>query len=104
MFLLSPPELATDSWTIQWPDNFDFETTRTISRPTPSIHSHYEDIKQQSARRKQGGENATITVNPASESSVSVTSGSQGDFDPVALTKAFKFATYSSLSLVCVLF
>ncbi|KAF8184798.1 urea transporter [Pholiota molesta] len=77
--------LAGNLASIGWPDNFDWETTRAINKPVPADS---EDKKHASSVKESvAGDSFTG-------------SEEEDELNPVALNKAFKFATYSSLGLV----
>ena len=84
---------------LKWPDDFDFEATRAINKPvvadsTPSTPHDVRDVKDEIER-----------VKPASIAGDSFDGKEEDDeLDPVALNKAFKFATWSSVGLVNFLF
>ncbi|KIM43528.1 hypothetical protein M413DRAFT_382955 [Hebeloma cylindrosporum] len=83
-----------------WPDNFDWESTRSINKPTPpTAKSIDEKIDSDSDKKDhdvevKSGSIAGDSFNAAEE---------EDELDPVALNKAFKFATYSSLGLFIIL-
>jgi hypothetical protein len=83
-----------------WPDNFDWEATRAINKPAPAS-AHRLDEKSDTASDKK---------NEVRESTHSITGSSSvspleedDELNPEGLRSAFKFATYSSLSLFVVL-
>ncbi|PPQ71203.1 hypothetical protein CVT26_011016 [Gymnopilus dilepis] len=85
-----------------WPDNFNWETTRAINKPTPPS-AKVVDEKQDDDLDKKGPE---VEVK-GSSSSISGDSfdavEEESELDPVALKKAFRFATWSSVGLFVVL-
>jgi Na+/proline symporter len=83
-----------------WPDNFDWEATRAMNKPAPAS-SHRLDEKSDTASDKKN-EARESTHSIAGNSSVSP-SEEDDDLNPEGLKSAFKFATYSSLSLFVVL-
>jgi len=79
-----------------WPDDFDFEATRAINKPVLSDSSP--------STPTEGKEEAGITDKPVSIAGDSFDVKEEADeLDPVALNKAFKFATWSSVGLFVVL-
>ena len=76
--------------TVQWPDNFDWETTRSINKPEP--YSTSEKTNQE----KSDSDSDNKRVDPSGDSYDST----EDELDRVALDKAFKFAATSSLALV----
>ncbi|KAF8965372.1 urea transporter [Flammula alnicola] len=79
-----------------WPDDFDWETTRAINKPTPPP-SELEEKSDRDSVKKQ----ASVKESIAGDSYAG--SEEADELDPVALNKAFKFATYSSVGLFVVL-
>ncbi|KAF8995977.1 urea transporter [Cyathus striatus] len=86
-----------------WPDNFDWESTRAINRPTHATSpANDDDNKSSDDEGEKKGEN--ITTKAASVTGDSFLAGGEDDeLDPASLNKAFRFATWSSLSLFVVL-
>ncbi|KJA22557.1 hypothetical protein HYPSUDRAFT_652941 [Hypholoma sublateritium FD-334 SS-4] len=82
-----------------WPDDFDWETTRAINMPSRGTGKTDEKVADSDSDDKKRA--ASVKESVAGDSF----SGSEeeDELDPVALTKAFKFATYSSLALFVVL-
>ena len=91
---------------MQYPDNFDFETTRAINTP--------KDFKKTkgTAATNEGGfspqvngvrdENAVENgvTEPVAEIPVQTGITRANELDPVVLNKDFKFAVWSSVALV----
>lgn len=76
---------------MQWPDNFDWESTRAINKPvSTSEKTHQEKLDSDSDKQPD------VSVKVASV----VGDSNDDDLDRVALNKAFKFATTSSIGLV----
>jgi len=79
---------------VKWPDDFDFEATRAINKPVTPTGSYTPDLAD-------GKDEMRIHDRPASIAGDSFDAKEESDeLDPVALTKAFKFATWSSVALV----
>lgn len=85
----------------QWPADFDWSITRRIntSKPFHTASSSSDDI-QNTTENKDDEKDPDIAVKPASIIDVSTRSTQDEDLDPVALRKAFVFASISSLTLV----
>jgi hypothetical protein len=82
----------------KWPDNYDFAATRAINEKfSATIHPNDVDgerIDEKKSDEKRSDENVQ-------EVSVSEPrSDLEDELDPVALEKAFKFASWSSVALV----
>ena len=85
----------------QWPADFDWSITRSINTPKPSkTASSSSDEIQNTIENKDDEKDPDIGVKPASIIAVSTRSTQDDDLDPVALRKAFVFASVSSLTLV----
>ena len=80
----------------QWPDDFNWETTRAINRPSPGAGKINEKAVDNDSDDKKHTSSVKESVSGDSFSG----SEEEDELDPVALKKAFKFATYSSLALV----
>jgi len=86
-----------------WPDNFDFETTRAINRPTtaaPPVHGHEggNTVNQEDEdfdKKEKLEEVVPQSINNAAEV--------DDELDPVALNKAFIFASWSSVALLVIM-
>ncbi|KAF9479193.1 urea transporter [Pholiota conissans] len=81
-----------------WPDNFDWETTRAINKPNRTSAKTDEKADSDSEDKKHA---TSVKESIAGDSFAG--SEEEDELDPVALKKAFKFATYSSLGLFIVL-
>ena len=80
-------------YVVQWPANFDWESTRAINRPISTVEKTHEekfdpDVKQ-----------PDVSVSGGSVAGDSYHT-SEDELDHVALHKAFKFAATSSVALV----
>ena len=64
---------------MQWPDDFDWESTRAINRPVSTVKKTHEE--------KHDPDRDSYHT-------------SEDELDIVALNKAFKFAAISSVALV----
>ncbi|PPQ88172.1 hypothetical protein CVT25_005137 [Psilocybe cyanescens] len=82
-----------------WPDNFDWETTRAINRPAPPP-AEIVDEKGDDESDKQQHE---VHVKGSVAGDSFDAREQEDELDPVALNKAFKFATWSSLGLFVIL-
>jgi urea-proton symporter len=87
---------------LQSPDDFDFAITRAINAPV-----HFSDVMDAPTEAKEHSETDSKdekdikdTVRPVTEEPVTGIT-TEKDLDPVALEKAFRFAAWSSLALVC---
>ncbi|KDR70212.1 hypothetical protein GALMADRAFT_144884 [Galerina marginata CBS 339.88] len=83
-----------------WPDNFDWETTRAINKPVPPS-TKIDDEKQDDESDKKGHEVEVKGSSIAGDSFDAVEE--EDELDPIALNKAFRFATWSSVGLFVVL-
>ncbi|KAK0186708.1 urea transporter [Armillaria mellea] len=79
-----------------WPENFDFEITRLLNRPE-SI-SGFSKSKDENTCDDLDHKEKSPDVSSAHEACVD-----DSDLDPVALKKAFNFATWSSVVLLLIL-
>ena len=88
----------------QWPADFDWSITRSINTPKPlKTASSSSDEIQNTIENKDDEKDPDIAVKPASIIAVSARTAQpdqDDDLDPVALRKAFVFASFSSLTLV----
>lgn len=79
---------------LQWPENYNWESTRAINTPTPqrdvndTLKASNEALssKEKMAYEAKDGDDPFDTA--------------EDDLDPVALKKAFRFAAISSVTLV----
>ncbi|KAF7368781.1 Urea transporter [Mycena venus] len=95
--------IATAS-SYMWPENYDFESTRAINKPTAAASNSKVEEKEESGNAKDDSrpsmEKKEKTPSVAdSFDAVEV----DAELDPVALDKAFRFAAWSSLALLLVL-
>ncbi|KAJ7827131.1 urea transporter [Mycena olivaceomarginata] len=79
--------IATAS-SYMWPENYDFESTRAINKPTAAPKVDDEEHAKADRPSMEKKEKATVL---------------DEELDPVALNKAFRFAAWSSLGLLLVL-
>ncbi|KAG2004698.1 urea transporter, variant 2 [Coprinopsis cinerea AmutBmut pab1-1] len=85
-----------------WPDNFDWETTRSINRPAPpSPDAAEQDSKSDLENEKKNA--SEVVTKPASIADSFDANEEANELDPVALRKAFRFASWASISLFVVL-
>ncbi|KAK0473450.1 urea transporter [Armillaria novae-zelandiae] len=79
-----------------WPENFDFEITRSLNRPEsiPGTSKSKDEVTCDDLDHKE----KSPDVSSAHEACVD-----DEDLDPVALKKAFNFATWSSVVLLLIL-
>jgi Na+/proline symporter len=86
-----------------WPDNFDWETTRAINKPSHDTTPTHDDDNKST---DDEGEKKKVKV-ATKASSVSgdsfLADAEEDELDPIALKKAFKFATWSSLTLFVIM-
>lgn len=93
----------------QWPDNYDFGSTRALNNPLMHSQNHTsqntvndsplpEDEKRDRANTDAKDDTVADTRSASDEPIVPLVDVS--DLDPVALKKAFKFAAWSSVALV----
>jgi len=89
-----------------WPADFDWSITRRINTPKPlKTASSSSDEIQNTTENKDDEKDPDMAVKPASIIAVSIRStqpDQDDDLDPVALRKAFVFASVSSLTLLLV--
>ena len=69
---------------MQWPDNFDWETTRAINKPSSVLEKTNQEKLDSDSDNRQADSYDSVN----------------DELDHVALNKAFKFAATSSLTLV----
>ncbi|KIK01605.1 hypothetical protein K443DRAFT_6784 [Laccaria amethystina LaAM-08-1] len=86
---------------IIWPDNYDWESTRAINKPVRDTSRRTEELKTDSDSEKKEHEVVTKAGSVAGDSFDAAEE--EDELDPVALNKAFKFASYSSVGLFIVL-
>ena len=89
---------------LQWPDDFDFEPTRAINAPAPasapasprapSLGGSVEDEK------KRDPADSEVEADVAPISALAAAEEEERELDPVALTKSFRIAAWSSVILV----
>ncbi|KAK0235403.1 urea transporter [Armillaria nabsnona] len=79
-----------------WPENFDFEITRSLNRPEsiPGLSKSKDEVTCDDLDHKE----KSPDVSSAHEACID-----DEDLDPAALTKAFNFATWSSVVLLLIL-
>lgn len=79
----------------QWPENYDFESTRAINKPaadnTPTKGEEKEVVEERPSVEKEKTPSVADSFDAAEI---------DDELDPVALDKAFRFAAWSSLVLV----
>ena len=82
----------------QWPDDYNWESTRAINTPAPrkdtkdTLRSSNEDLGSKEKDLEFEVKDASSSEDPFDTT--------DDDLDPVALNKAFRFASISSLTLV----
>ena len=81
---------------VQWPANFDWESTRAINTPLSTVDS--EKTHDEKVDHKKQAE-VTVTGGSESVAGDSYHTG-EDELDHAALHKAFKFAATSSVALV----
>lgn len=79
-------------YNLQWPEDFNFDITRAINAPALSSPSAESETPSLNEKEKSSAEAADA---------VSVKSEEEDDLDPAKLQKAFRFAAWSSIALVC---
>ncbi|PBK83965.1 urea transporter [Armillaria gallica] len=79
-----------------WPENFDFEITRSLNRPEsiPGLSKSKDEVTCDDLDHKE----KSPDVSSAHEACID-----DEDLDPAALKKAFNFATWSSVVLLLIL-
>lgn len=78
---------------MQWPANFDWESTRAINKPVLTVEKIHEEKFDPDSKQ------ADVSVTGGSVAGDSYHT-SEDELDHVALHKAFKFAATSSVALV----
>jgi len=81
---------------VQWPDNFDWETTRAINKPG----STSEKTNQEKFDSDSDNKHADVSVKGVASVVGESYDNSEDEVDRVALNKAFKFAAIWSVALV----
>ncbi|KAJ2935430.1 hypothetical protein H1R20_g1666, partial [Candolleomyces eurysporus] len=85
-----------------WPEDFDWEATRSINKPAPvSKHTEAEKVQEDSDSDKKGEE--IVSTKAASIADSFDANEEANELDPVALSKAFRFASWSSIGLFVIL-
>lgn len=89
---LSTNTRCNNPFNVKWPEDYDFADTRAINS---RVHPHNEakgitevNVPYMDEKKAQEDSSASSLVNDS-------------DLDPVGLNKAFKFAAWSSVALVC---
>ncbi|KAJ7803149.1 urea transporter [Mycena olivaceomarginata] len=88
--------IATAS-SYMWPENYDFESTRAINKPTAAPKVDDEEHAKADRPSMEKKEKAPSVADSFDAAEV------DEELDPVALNKAFRFAAWSSLGLLLVL-
>ncbi|KAJ7347968.1 urea transporter [Mycena albidolilacea] len=88
--------IATAS-SYMWPENYDFESTRAINKPTAASKVDDEEHAKADRPSMEKKEKAPSVADSFDAAEV------DEELDPVALNKAFRFAAWSSLGLLLVL-
>lgn len=102
------------SYRFQWPDNYDFESTRALNNPLMHPHGHStrtatndsplpDDSKNGRSMDDEKNDGVAADARSVSDEPI-VPLVDTSDLDPVALKKAFRFAAWSSVALVRTLF
>jgi hypothetical protein len=97
-FVLQRCRCAKANIVDQWPDNYNWESTRAINTPAPR-----KDVKDASKASNEdlSSKEKEIELEAKDASSSDDSSDTTDDgLDPVALKKAFRFASISSIALV----
>ena len=91
---LFPPSDPVSS-PFQWPDDFDFSTTRAINERyvAPNV-AHVSEVDDE--KEKTEDDHAKVSVSEVGKPRFEL----DDEIDPVALNKAFRFAAWSSVALV----
>jgi hypothetical protein len=85
---------------LQWPEDFDFESTRAINRPDTrttekgAANEEEEEVDRPSMEKKEKEKTSSVVAGSFDAAEA------ENELDPVALNKAFRFAAWSSLALV----
>ncbi|KAJ7069974.1 urea transporter [Mycena amicta] len=90
-----------------WPENYDFESTRAINKPTAAIvesdgngsEAKATSEKERSSIEKKAQEKEKTPSVADSFDAAEI----EDELDPIALNQAFRFAAWSSLALLLVL-
>jgi hypothetical protein len=82
----------------QWPENYDFESTRAINQPT-AAPAKVEEKETNEKEERPSVEKKEKEKTPSVADSFDAEE-IEDELDPVALNKAFRFAAWSSLALV----
>jgi hypothetical protein len=82
----------------QWPENYDFESTRAINQPT-AAPAKIEEKETNEKEERPSVEKKEKEKTPSVADSFDAEE-IEDELDPVALNKAFRFAAWSSLALV----
>lgn len=90
---------------VKWPENFDFEATRALNAPSaePRLAGEKADAEVVRGDKDSESEKRPSRAGDADVQSVRNEEPfvqADGDLDPVALQKAFRFAAWSSIILV----
>ncbi|KAF8908145.1 hypothetical protein CPB84DRAFT_1843609 [Gymnopilus junonius] len=83
-----------------WPDDFNWETTRSINKPAPPSAKIVDEKQEDDIDKK--GEEVEVRGSSIAGDSFDATE-EESELDPDALNKAFKFATWSSIGLFVVM-
>ncbi|KAJ6555148.1 urea transporter [Mycena vulgaris] len=84
-----------------WPEDFDFESTRAINRPTETTATQ---VEEKATEKEDKGRTSIEKKEKAPSVADSYDAAEiEDELDPVALNKAFRFAAWSSLALLIVL-
>ncbi|RXW17021.1 hypothetical protein EST38_g8834 [Candolleomyces aberdarensis] len=85
-----------------WPEDFDWEATRSINKPAPvAKHTEAEKVQEDSDSDKKGEE--IVSTKAASIADSFDANEEANELDPVALSKAYRFASWSSIGLFVIL-
>jgi urea-proton symporter len=86
----------------QWPEDFDFESTRALNvkAPVPIVTSGVEYSDEKTAEKGSEKEHDFTEARSAVDDE-GPNIASDADLDPVSLDRAFRFAAWSSAALVC---
>ena len=89
---------------MQWPEDFDFESTRVLNiRAAAPVTSGVEsDDEKTYEKEPEKGHVSTEAHEAVDYESPIITI--DPDLDPASLDKAFRFAAWSSVALVCDIF
>ena len=98
------PEPCLFQFGLQWPEDFDFELSRSLNvAHRTSTHAKGDAVGDEKVDEKiseKKGNEFTETRSVSDEEGPVIIP--DPDLDPVALDKAFRFAAWSSLALVCI--